>query len=387
MSGDEKLELKPDEVTVAAGGDSDGSGNGDGSMMMDRVRSKRPCKAGGPKGPEAAPTSSALGSEVLEQTRQEHIVHFECGRMTEGQHASDEREREALPSEATRPENFPAISCRKGFKGPTCNTPNQDNWSVTYFKNGYAMICCMDGHGNEGHEVSTHAVKVMPHFFITSKHLETNVCEALTEAFERTQEDIVAQAWDEGWDCWSSGTTAVVTVWRPSGNKLWTAHVGDSRSIIGEQKSRKVFFQTEDHVPSSETEQARILATGADIRSEVHAKHTSTRIYLPGSDEPGLAMCRSLGDCIVKKYGVTATPQCSEIEVDMETEPFLLMGSDGVFEFMTSENVVKEIAKKMKSEGTEKVCDRIAQQARKEWERVENFAYCDDITAIVMKLR
>jgi len=40
-----------------------------------------------------------------------------------------------------------SVSCQKGCKGDQDHTPNQDNFSITQFDNGWYLYCIADGHG------------------------------------------------------------------------------------------------------------------------------------------------------------------------------------------------------------------------------------------------
>jgi len=352
---------------------------------VDRSRSKK--ATDGEIRCKVEPTVKAVPDEDLEKCMKDHFAHFVCGEMAKGQRPGDERESSFYPDKDTLPEGFPMVKCVKGSKGARDETPNQDNYSIAYFKDGHILICCMDGHGSDGHESSTHAVVRLPYFLATSKKFPKDMAGALTEAFEKTQDDMIAVAYDEDWDCWQSGTTAAVSVIK--GNKIWSAHVGDSRCVVGSTANRKVMFTTEDHKPTNPDEQARIEKSGGEVKSHAHSdgKFVSHRVFLRDEDIPGLAMSRSLGDCIVKAVGVIATPVVEEYEVDYSAQPFLFLGSDGVFEFLSSEAVVKEIAKKIKVESGEKVVGRICQDSRKKWEEEENFSYVDDITGILFPLK
>jgi len=55
---------------------------------------------------------------------------------------------------------------------------------------------------------------------------------------------------------------------------------------------------------------------------------------------PGLAMSRSLGDTIAHEVGVVSIPEVKSFLVGIE-DKFIVIGSDGVFEFLTNEDVAK----------------------------------------------
>lgn len=152
------------------------------------------------------------------------------------------------------------FSCQKGSKGAGDTTPNQDNCSLTYFTNGYALVCVFDGHGKDGHVISTRTVQTVPYFLVRSKSFPRDMPSALMEAYVNAQRDAVLHAERHGWDVDMSGTTAVSAVWK--GNKVWTANSGDARCVIGSMRSKGIIFETQDHKPQSRSEAARIEAAG-----------------------------------------------------------------------------------------------------------------------------
>ena len=51
-------------------------------------------------------------------------------------------------------------------------------------------------------------------------------------------------------------------------------------------------------------------------------------------------MSRSLGDAIAHSVGVSSTPEVKSFLVGVE-DKFVVIGSDGVFEFLTNEDVAR----------------------------------------------
>merc|ERR1712007_277020 len=110
---------------------------------------------------------------------------------------------------------------------------------------------------------------------------DTNMRVALTEAFERAQKEVVALAVEEGWDIQASGTTAVAAAWKD--NKIWTAHTGDSRLVIGTETKRALLFETKDHKPTDKEEADRINSSGGEVRSQTYPDGwTVHRIFVKG---------------------------------------------------------------------------------------------------------
>lgn len=60
--------------------------------------------------------------------------------------------------------------------------------------------------------------------------------------------------------------------------------------------------------------------------------------------------------------------------------------SDGVWEFLDSQFVVKAVAKKIQSDGPAKTLEKLQREAKKRW-KAEEGDYCDDITSVLVQLR
>mmetsp|Transcript_49570 Transcript_49570/g.105487 ORF Transcript_49570/g.105487 Transcript_49570/m.105487 type:complete len:452 (-) Transcript_49570:241-1596(-) len=326
--------------------------------------------------------------EALEEAFKTKVIGHMHGVMTEGQSHGDERERVSYGKVPLDP--APIIACQKGSKGFRDTTPNQDNFSVTYFNNGYTLACAFDGHGPFGHVVSTRTVQTVPYMLIADGGFDGDIDEAsienaLINAFEAAQRDVVAHSLENGWDVQASGSTAVAVLWK--GNRIWTANCGDSRCAIGTEAERKVLFETEDHKPTTEGEKKRIEASGGEVRSQTYPDGwVNHRIFIKGEDYPGLCMARTLGDQSVKDYGVIATPEVKFTEVDVSKQPFFILASDGVWEFLDSHFVIKAVAKKIQTDGPAKTLEKLQREAKKRWKQEEG-DYCDDITSILVQIR
>lgn len=328
--------------------------------------------------------SSTVGEAELKRTWHECATFHGYGKLMHGQVLGEERAWEVLSPAGISAADLPVtVSCTKGHKGEGDNTPNQDNFSVTYFSNGYAMVCCFDGHGPHGHFASTRAVQTVPYFLITCPAFPDRMEDALIDAFEKAHDDLITLSAAEGWDVQGSGTTAVAAVWH--GSTVWTANSGDSRCVAGSEAKRGTLWETVDHKPEDLEERKRIEASGGEVRSQTFPDGlTMHRVYLEGESYPGLCMSRSLGDLSAKSAGVIATPDVCMREVQLANKPFLVLASDGVWEFIDSDFVTQAVGMKLQQDGPERRLQRLRKEARKRW--VENECdYCDDITAIVVR--
>jgi serine/threonine protein phosphatase PrpC len=57
-------------------------------------------------------------------------------------------------------------------------------------------------------------------------------------------------------------------------------------------------------------------------------------------DAPGLAMSRSIGDYIAHTVGVSTDPEVMKFELTPQ-DKFIIIASDGVWEFLSNEDVAK----------------------------------------------
>jgi serine/threonine protein phosphatase PrpC len=106
------------------------------------------------------------------------------------------------------------------------------------------------------------------------------------------------------------------------------------------------------------------------------------RIWLKNSDIPGLAMTRSFGDLIAHSVGVIAEPEIGVYDYT-GNEKFVIVASDGVWEFIDSEESV-HIVKKFYENGMDAcgAVNALVKEAYRRWRREEDII--DDITALVV---
>lgn len=308
------------------------------------------------------------------------------GELQEGQNHKDERpvyEAGACPFAAR-----PIVACQKGDKSELGH--NQDNYSITSFQSGYTLVCVVDGHGLHGHVVAARCVQTMPYFLLQAwdnagQVKEGHMDKALTHAFDSAHRECLAHAQRNQWDVNASGATAVAALW--TGDKVWMAHVGDARCALGTRQEKKVEFETEDHKPYSAAERRRIERCGGEVREQSFKDgFVSHRIYVPGEAFPGLMMARSLGDQLLKDYGVIALPAVSFRHVDMSAKPFMLLASDGIWEFIETEFAVRFMAKKIEDFGPENSLLKLHREAFKRWNKEEGEGNIDDVTTVLVLL-
>ncbi|CDJ45841.1 protein phosphatase 2C, putative [Eimeria brunetti] len=118
-----------------------------------------------------------------------------------------------------------------------------------------------------------------------------------------------------------SGTTVTIVVYLREQNKLFVAHVGNSRAVLckfnrGGGGVRAVDL-TVDHTPTNQKELRRIVKAGGQVKAL--AGDGFHRIFLTDGCLPGLAVARSIGDTLAGGIGVIALP---EIKGKSSSPPF-----------------------------------------------------------------
>jgi serine/threonine protein phosphatase PrpC len=141
-----------------------------------------------------------------------------------------------------------------------------------------------------------------------------------------------------------------------------------------------------DQKPDEPDEQARILAAGGRIEAYQDEEGNPlgpARVWLLDEDIPGLAMSRSIGDLVAASVGVSFEPEILEYNITPE-DRFIVLGSDGVFEFLSNEDVVKIVVPFWKTGDTKGACNALYKEAYNKWCIEEEVV--DDITAVVIFL-
>lgn len=100
------------------------------------------------------------------------------------------------------------------------------------------------------------------------------------------------------------------------------------------------------------------------------------RIWSPYGAFPGTAFTRSLGDEIAETLGVIALPEITSLQLS-EDDRFVVIASDGVFEFLTSQAVVDMVAQ---YEDPLEACQKVVAESYRLWLTYE--LRTDDITCI-----
>lgn len=172
---------------------------------------------------------------------------------------------------------------------------------------------------------------------------------------------------------------------------LTIAYAGDSRAVLFDCSQGKLIHATEDHKPNLPAEKARIEKNGGRV---VFDGYYNYRVFAKTGMYPGLNMSRALGDIVAhKEAGLTAEPDCVSIKLgdkrgDGSNELLLLVCSDGVWEFIESDDGAKEFTggKSLKDVDFRKQAGQLAQSSWDKWMADSDNEISDDITVVALAL-
>jgi len=284
-----------------------------------------------------------------------------------------------------------------GFNGEKDKDFNQD---IAFLEknfagnNSYLYLGVCDGHGVEGHEVSGFIKSILPKDLSNSlfrKEILTNdinlkkkIYNIIGETFIKVNEKLIS---NESINSIFSGTTCVSVIYTPI--RLICANIGDSRAVLGRfDKNLKKWISinlSRDHKPTEEDEARRIYKKGGRIKpfidEETGEEVGPQRVWVKDDEVPGLAMTRSFGDRVASIAGTICVPEIKEYNFN-EGDKFLIEASDGVWEFIQSEECINIIGKFYFNNNIEGCCEFLYEESRKRWLKEEEVV--DDITMLLV---
>jgi serine/threonine protein phosphatase PrpC len=156
----------------------------------------------------------------------------------------------------------------------------------------------------------------------------------------------------------------------------YVINLGDSRAVIGGKLIDNIFAiqMSIDHKPSLPEEMERIKKSGGEVKA--NDSGGPMRVYKLNDTNPGLAVARSLGDCYGHECGVGDEPQVS-YRILEETDEFIVMGSDGIWDVMNSVEIVGYVFERINDRNNkverERIAEEIVEECRKRWIIINKF--------------
>ena len=186
--------------------------------------------------------------------------------------------------------------------------------------------------------------------------------------------------------CVNSGTTVnlLILITTNKLNKIISINLGNSKSILISNIKNNITKDLNNyHTPNIIEEQKRIIKNGGEVTRVDWADYGPFRIFKKGEIYPGLSISRSFGDFSCESLGLITVPDIKEYDIDLEKIKIILMGTDGVWEFLNNEKIVDMIGSYYKNKDINGAVQKIVISSKKMWE-IKNPNYIDDITAIVL---
>lgn len=238
------------------------------------------------------------------------------------------------------------------------------------FYKGMTFLAVYDGHGQNGRTASDLANKGVREYIVNNKEtlygLDTE--EDMEKFFRKMCSSVQSMFQSDKTDYELSGTCAVMVLVKE--DMIYTANLGDSRAVIGScSKDETCALEVSiDHKPTREKEKERIINSGGKIeKTVVDDKEVGPyRVWKAEEDIPGIAISRSFGDLVAHKIGVSAEPEVTAKEIDGD-DKFLVMGSDGVWDVMSSAEAVGFILSLSITE-KETAAEKMVIECRERWD-------------------
>ncbi|GAB1865820.1 Protein phosphatase 1G [Camponotus japonicus] len=174
-----------------------------------------------------------------------------------------------------------------------------------------------------------------------------------------------------------SGCTAVVAILK--GNELYVANAGDSRCVLC--RDGQAVELSLDHKPEDAPEMERIVKAGGEVTGD-------------GRVNGGLNLSRALGDHSYKQNMVlpaeeqmiSALPDVRHITIEPEKDEFMVLACDGIWNFMTSQNVVQFVRTRLSQnyENISKICEELFDHCLAP-DTLGDGTGCDNMTAVIVK--
>ncbi|KAK3160660.1 hypothetical protein QOZ80_1BG0062650 [Eleusine coracana subsp. coracana] len=162
----------------------------------------------------------------------------------------------------------------------------------------------------------------------------------------------------------SAGTTALTAL--VLGRELLVANAGDCRAVLC--RKGEAVEMSRDHRPTYDAERRRVIESGGYIEDG----------YLNGV----LSVTRALGDWDLKLPQGSQSPLIAEPEIQRitltEDDEFLIIGCDGIWDVMTSQQAVTTVRKGLRRHDDP---DRCARELAMEAKRLQTF---DNLTVIIV---
>ena len=254
---------------------------------------------------------------------------------------------------------------------------DQDTWDIIEeIAPNVKYFAVYDGHGVKGREASEGLKKEIHKKLVSDKNKIPKLKELQkVESYFKDLFKSIQKKLSGTNDYELSGTCAICVL--IVDNKMFAINVGDSRCVLGQRKGgeekkggEKICLEMSiDQKPMRDDEKKRIQERGGEVSEKIPG---APRVFRKNDEVPGLAVARSIGDIVAHEVGVSCEPEVFEKELDSD-DHFIVIGSDGIWDSMSSCEVVGFIFQKMETESKEMCSKLLAEECRNRWEVLNLF--------------
>jgi len=161
---------------------------------------------------------------------------------------------------------------------------------------------------------------------------------------------------------------------------LYVANAGDSRCVIC--RDGEALELSLDHKPEDQPEMERIVKAGGKVTAD-------------GRVNGGLNLSRALGDHAYKQNTtlpapeqmISALPDVRHIAIEPERDEFMILACDGIWNFMSSQEVVKFVRLRLanvQQGNISKICEELFDHCLAPGTLGDGTG-CDNMTAVIVK--
>ena len=293
---------------------------------------------------------------------------------------------------------------------------NQDSYLIfpNIFDNLLNIFGIFDGHGKNGHLISSFVSKFLSQYLTNKKNYihkksdesysDSDSDSDISEKEILINKDLLSNLFLEenfnfikniiqeidmkvnecNFDIQLSGTTCLLLF--IFNNQIICSNIGDSQCFLYHCSNEDRWTHEQlsiIHKPDIDSEKERIISYGGVIHpyyDENGLYEGPNRVYEKGKPYPGLSLTRSIGDLEAQKIGIISEPDIIIKKID-STCKYIVLGSDGLWDMITPYDVGRIVNPFFSKNDIKGATQALLKKASKNWDK--DGSDRDDITIIV----
>ena len=293
---------------------------------------------------------------------------------------------------------------------------NQDSYLLfpNIFDNLLNIFGIFDGHGKNGHLISSFVSKFLSQYLTNQKNYihkksdesysDSDSDSDISEKEILINKDLLSNLFLEenfnfikniiqeidmkvnecNFDIQLSGTTCLLLF--IFNNQIICSNIGDSQCFLYHCSNEDRWTHEQlsiIHKPDIDSEKERIISYGGVIHpyyDENGLYEGPNRVYEKGKPYPGLSLTRSIGDLEAQKIGIISEPDIIIKKID-STCKYIVLGSDGLWDMITPYDVGRIVNPFFSKNDIKGATQALLKKASKNWDK--DGSDRDDITIII----